>query len=202
MKNLEHVCSQPLPPIAKLVLVYRHQQPLYQYIVDTVREKYPDCEVVVFENWPEDTMKDDNFWKIAPGSQSVLVIDDMSRSIKGPAFEIICRGLSHHQRITVFYVSQDYASESKVVKDGLENCTYFILTKHSQQGHHLMILQKRLFPYQQRCLTNCFKACIEKVQWNHDFPYLIVDKNVHTMNNDIKTGIFPGEHGFIFELLE
>ncbi len=188
------------PRIAKFVLVYRHFQKIYQMMIDTVKELFPDCEIEVFNGYPEGTLDKEDFWpQTNENSQNFLIIDDCSDLI-GKSFEVICRGLSHHLRITVVYISQDYVSEPKAVKNGLKNAGYFLLTKSSQSGLLLSDLNRKMFMYNPRFLSCCFDKIVSLSE--SSYPYMLIDKTTDCdKDHAVRTGLFEGEHSYILSPL-
>ena len=195
LKQMDTVAPTSLP-IGKFVLCYRYWQPIYDSMIATVKQRYPSCEILVFNEYPNSKLKDEEFWNVENGCMSFLVIDDQSDLIRD-SFPLICRGLSHHKKICTVYISQDYSSESKIVKDALKNAQLFFLMRSAQSGPLLQDLNRRLYLYSPRFLASCFNKVIEL---GNAYSYLIIDKNPETEALcSVKTGIFSDEDKYVFQ---
>lgn len=188
------------PEIVSLILVFRHYQPLYQEIVNHIKDLYPAVSIKIFEEWPEKEILEREFWPPTnERQQSLIIIDDVGYMIKGEAFEALCRGISHHCNVSVFFLSQDLSSESKRVKNALKNANYFVLTKSSQHGPLLRDLQMKLFPYQKGYLSFAYEELLTKSCEGGPYGYCVIDKQVSTEPKySVKTGVLHGENGYIF----
>jgi len=190
--------TQDCPPVAKFVLCFRHKQPIYEKLMDVIRERFPDCEIVTFDRYPDEILGQEGFWDIPKGCQSILIIDDCSDLI-GSSFEYLCRGLCHHKSISLFYVSQDHSGEPKVVKNALKNMTYLLLFKQNLSGLLLQDLNRRIFPYERRFLSQCYDKVMSQLGL---YNYLLIDKSVGCDKyRSVKTGLFDDEPKMLFELI-
>ncbi len=90
LKNLEHVTNS-CPPVSKFVLCFAHQQQIYEDMTDSIKQKYPNVEIHIFSEYPEDEMKSKEFWTVPDCMQSILIIDDLSDQVK-PSFDKMLRG--------------------------------------------------------------------------------------------------------------
>jgi hypothetical protein len=82
-----------------------------------------------------------------------------------------------------------------VVKNGLKNAHYYILTKSTQSGLLLSDLNKKMFMYSPRFLSNCYEKIMKK-----PYAYMVIDKTVDCdQNRSVRTGLFSGEDMYVFE---
>ncbi len=100
LKNLDHVTNS-CPPVSKFVLCYAHHQPIYQEMLDSIKQKYPNVETHVFSHYPNDEMDSDDFWPVAEGTQSILILDDVLDQVTA-SFEKMLRGLTFLRVLKVY----------------------------------------------------------------------------------------------------
>lgn len=192
LTRLDEVTNSYLP-VSKLVICFDTHQEIYDDIIEHLKKQFPGLEVLTFQNYPEEEIQNESFFKVKPGTMGILIFDDLSEQIK-PSFEKIFRKLSHHQNWTVFYLSQDSSSEPNVVKKALRSVTYLILMRSSMPGIFLADLNRKFLPGCRHFLHDCFnQICKFKSPF---YPYLILDTKSY--NNKVRTGIFKEEIGRIF----
>ncbi len=80
LKHLDHITNS-CPPVSKFVLCYVHHQPIYQETLDSIKQKYPTVETHVFSHYPNDQLDSDDFWSVPDGTQSILILDDVSDQV-------------------------------------------------------------------------------------------------------------------------
>ncbi len=70
-------------------------------MLDSIKQKYPNVETHVFSRYPEDEMDSDDFWSVAEGTQSILILDDVSDQVTA-SFEKMLRGLTFLEVFKVY----------------------------------------------------------------------------------------------------
>ncbi len=91
LENLPLV-SDVCPEVAKFVLCYAHPQNIYDKIIESIQDRYPDVEIQIFPYYPEKEITKPGFFDVDHDKQSILLIDDLSDQI-GPSLEKIFRGM-------------------------------------------------------------------------------------------------------------
>ena len=182
-------------PISKLLIAYSHYQPIYEEMARSIQRDNPQCNVQIYNGYPEEFFNDTEFWVAPPGTQIMIVLDDINE-VK-PSFEKILRGQLHHSNASLFWVSQDSSSESKIVKNSLRQIGYYILTKSSHSGILLSHLARLCFMYNPRVLHDAYHLAM--THQKNNFPYLIIDLSVScNPKNSLKTSLFCEEDSYIF----
>ena len=169
-KFLDHLpeITSECPPITKLLIAYGHYQPIYEEMIRSIQRDNPQCtDVQMYNGYPEEIFNDTEFWVAPPGMQIMIVLDDINE-VK-PSFEKILRGQLHHSNASLFWVSQDSSSESKIVKNSLRQIGYYILTKSSHSGILLSHLARLCFMYTPRVLHDAYQLAM--TQQKNDFLY-------------------------------
>lgn len=176
------------------MICFAHGQNIYQEMIQAVKQRDPEVEIHLFNNYPEKELSNPDFLKTPLGTQSLILIDDLSSEVKG-SFVKLLRGGCHHDSVTCIYISQCFTGESKLAKIGLKNLQYIFLTRSAESGPLLVDLNKRLFMYKKQFLSRAY----EKVMSKAAYAYLCIDLSVQCENrNRVKTGFFPGENAFIY----
>ncbi len=67
--------------MSKFVLFYMHHQLIYQEMLDSIKQKYPNVETHVFSHYLNDEMDSDDFWSVVDGTQTILILDDVSDQV-------------------------------------------------------------------------------------------------------------------------
>ncbi len=79
-----------------------HHQPIYQEMLDSIKQKYPNVETHVFSHYPDNELDSDDFWSVLDGTQSILILDDVSDQVTA-SFEKMHQGLAF-LRVLKFYI--------------------------------------------------------------------------------------------------
>ncbi len=90
LENLEHV-TDLCPEVEKFVLCYAHKQKLYEKMIKSVQNLYPDVEIQMYNYYPETELNTEGFFDVDSDKQSIFLIDDLSHQI-GVSLDAIFRG--------------------------------------------------------------------------------------------------------------
>ena len=182
----------------QVVIVFEHEQPLYEELVRGVKEKFPNVRIVWFWGWNEEAMKNPDLFRHPTGdknSQTLLIVDDCLYKLnKSAVLAKICRGQAHHENICMFVIIQDFTSGGAELRAAIKNMHYFIVTQGSSEL--LRYLQSKLYPYGQFNLHQAFS--IVKNQRCSPYPYLILNNTVNCpKERSVFTGLLKGEEAIL-----
>ena len=186
------------PNVWQFILMFEHNQPLYDDMIKNVQCQFPNCKVKCLWSWDEKTMSDPNLFKsescsgdgVGGGGQTVLIIDDSLHKLnKLETLAAICRGRSHHENISVFIIFQDITSCGSQFRSALKNMHYFIVTQGSAEL--LQYLQFKLFMYMRGFLHTAFDMVSELTE--SKYPYIMINNRPSCpKNRSVTTGLVEG----------
>ena len=131
-----------------------------------------------------------------PSKKTLLILDDlMTVSGKDKAVLDIFTTDSHHQNISVIFVTQNIFSKEKNSRTISLNCQYIILTNNPRDRLQISILAKQIYPSNTKFLTESYYDAVGSKKYG----YLILDFNQLTNDeNRIQSGILEGEERLIY----
>ena len=101
---------------------------------------------------------------------------------------------SHHQRISVFVLTQNIFAKGKYSRDISLNTNYIILFRNPRDQLQLQIFARQMFPGNSKFLIESFNDATKK-----PYSYLLIDlKQTTEQKNRIQSGILPGELRIIY----
>ena len=188
------------PPIWQFILVYEHEQPIYDDMIRVLKEKFPNCVIKCFWGWDEKEMSNPTLFRSTAEGQTLLVVDDSHHKVnKSEAFLKICRGKAHHERITVFIIFQDLSSAGggHEFRSALKNIHYFLVTQGSSEL--LQHIQRKLYTYMRSFIQSAFEAARECCAGGgRSYPYILINATVSCPKEwSVTTGVFQGEEPFL-----
>ena len=185
-----HLLMNPVPKT--VIYVYSSQHPLVNKMVEEgIVNK-------VLKNLPENQESLEKLTKSYKDEGSILIIDDalsQMRSYLPQIFEVI----SHRDRCTVLFVTQNAFIDSSVFRRIRENCGYLVIMKHAKNSLKVKNLALQMDSCNIKYIMEAYRDAVQfkrpRNEKNHQiYGYCIMDMrpfaNDHTR---IRTSIFPDE---------
>ena len=192
-----YVMSEDSLPIGKICLLYKYPQELYDDIIKSVENHFPNAEIEAHQGFPVSRLEESDFFSAPSGTQNVIICDDNYSACNCPLFAEWLTGKLHHTNSTLFFIAQDSSSLPKFIKEGLRSCQYFIITRASQSGVLLSDLNRKTHMYQPRFLYYAYQWILANNQ-GPNWPYMVLDlSNQATESSCVRTGIFKDDVGVI-----
>ena len=190
-------------PVWQLILIFEHDQPLYHQIIESAKKNFGSKELVVrcIKGWREETIADQNLFRAPAASgdcQTILIVDDCLHKLnKSEALLGLCRGRSHHEKVSLFLIAQDITATGPELRGALKNIHYFIITQGTSDL--LRLLQSKLYPYNRAFLQTAFNLNKQYLGPNK-YPYLVLNNTpACPKNRSVYSGLFMGgEEGYLF----
>lgn len=132
---------------------------------------------------------------LAKNGHSLIVLDDLMNEVNNsPEMQRLFTQYSHHQNISVIFVSQNIYFGGKYGKTINLNCHYLVLFRNPNLSQ-IRILGQQLLPGKAKLLTQAYRDATAK-----RYGYLFID--LHP-NNDrdlmLRTNIFPEEDLVLYQ---
>jgi hypothetical protein len=201
VQQLDYVSGEECPEIARFILCYQYYQPMYEQLIEAVRRRNPDAEILSFEGYPEERFGRADFWQLSGGGggdrMTFLFLDDVENGV-GRSFLDLFQGRSHHARVNVFFLHQDHTTSPPLVKRALRNTDYFFITRSSFNGILLRNLNTRIFPYNPRFLQGIYDWILQNVD-HAGYPYMLICLPPSTEPAyTVRTGILKDQQPIMF----
>jgi hypothetical protein len=181
-KLLQHRKVLFYPDIHKILYCYGVWQPLF--------ERMEQSLPIEFHRGIPSEHKIDTF---SDALGNVVILDDlMSQSIDNKNTESLFTRGSHHQNLTVIFISQNLFCQGKCARNIALNTHYMVLMKNPRDISQISVLARQTGMGKQ--LTQAYEECM-----GESYGYLIVDlspRNEHAFK--LKTAIFPDENTHVF----
>ena len=179
-KLLRHLNELFHPVPTKVIYCYGEYQKEFDELYD----------VEFVEGFPEDLKQ------LTQGhEQTLLILDDlMSECSKDQRVsDLFTRG-SHHNGISVFYLTQNLFPPGKLSRTISLNSHYIIVFKNPRDSLGIATLSKQMFPGRSQYLRDSFHDATKK-----PFSYLLIDCHPQTPENiRLRTNILPGERHIVY----
>ena len=160
----------------------------YQHAFDDMVQTIPN--IYFTEGFP------DNLYGILEGYQnSLVIIDDlMSECSKDQRIsDLFTRG-SHHQGISVMYLTQNLFPPGKQSRTISLNAHYMIVFKNPRDSLGVSTLARQMYPHNTNFLVQSFQDATKK-----PYGYLLFDLHQRTPENmRLRTNILPGEKQIVY----
>lgn len=195
LQNWERLTDSEIP-VHQLILVFEYHQKLYENIIETMKQKFPNIAIKCFWGWREEIFKDPDLFRSVDNSQTILIVDDsLAKLNRSETLLEICRGRSHHEKITTFLIFQDITACGAELRAALKQMRYFIIMKGTSEL--LLFLQKKLYPYMGSFLQQAFQASQEES--GSSYPYILLNNSPDCQKSkSVLGGIFEGENALLF----
>jgi len=172
LKYKEHLFDKPISKI------------LYCYSLWT--KEFDDIERSMDISFHKNLPNEDLISKFVDGKQCVIIIDDMMDLVMKSEYvqNLFTRG-SHHQNLTIIYLSQNLFSQGKTARTIGLNTHYIILMKNLRDVNQIKHLGRQLG--MSHTLSEAYQDVMKK-----PYAYLIVDLSPHNYEPyKLYTNIFP-----------
>ena len=181
LRNLNELFD-PVP--SRIIYCYGEYQHAFDDMVQTIPNIY------FTEGFP------DNLYDILEGYQnSLVIIDDlMSECSKDQRIsDLFTRG-SHHQGISVMYLTQNSFPPGKQSRTISLNAHYMIVFKNPRDSLGVSTLARQMYPHNTNFLVQSFQDATKK-----PYGYLLFDLHQRTPENmRLRTNILPGERQIVY----
>lgn len=131
-----------------------------------------------------------------PAINNIVIIDDlMMQSEQDKTVLNLFTVDSHHQNISVFFLSQNLFSQGKYMRTISLNCHYIILMNNPRDRSQINYLAKQVFPTHTKFLVESYIDATST-----KFGYLFLDFRQETDNElRVQTGIIPNQTRIIYQ---
>jgi hypothetical protein len=137
--------------------------------------------ITVHEGIPEAQLFEDKIPRL-------VILDDLMRESDGNVVDLFTRG-SHHQNISVIFVTQNIFNQAKGQRDISLNSHYLICFKNPRDKVQIMNLARQVYPENSKFIQEAYIDATSK-----PFGYLLFDLT-QTQNDAyrFRTNIFPSD---------
>jgi hypothetical protein len=166
----------------RIVWSYTHWQPAY----DRIKQLIPNIEWVV--GFPPTLYE-----TFDPSIKTLLVADDAMGTCEDLIAKIFTMG-SHHLSLSIFYLVQNFFTQSKHSRTISLNAHYIFLLKNPRERSQVGFLARQMFPTNVRYMQAAFNDATKEPH-----SYLMVD--CRQESNDayrLRTSILPGETQYVY----
>ena len=127
---------------------------------------------------------------------NILILDDlMTEAGKDANVLKIFTVDSHHNNITVFFLTQNIFPQEKYSRTISLNCQYMLLTNNPRDRNQLVQLAKQIFPGQTKFFAEAYNDAVTLKRYG--YLLLALDQNTEEENR-VQTGILPNETRIIY----
>jgi len=170
----------------RIVLCYKNNQSAYDVF------KLLDVPVEFIQGTPDDLIFDSTI-------NNILIIDDLMTECKDNSnVSSYFTRRSHHENISVFFLSQNILMQGKCARDISLNSSYMILFNNPRDKQQIKVLGSQMFPKKALGFIEIFEDAIKSQKGR---GYLFLDFKQNTAERmRIQTGIIPGEERLIYTL--
>jgi hypothetical protein len=166
----------------RIVWSYSHWQPMY----DKIKRQVPCVEWV--SGLPPSLYESFN-----PQCKTLLVVDDSMGASEDLIAKIFTMG-SHHLSLSIFYLIQNFFTQSKHSRTISLNCHYIFLMKNPRERSQVGFLARQMFPANSRYMLAAFN---DATQQPHS--YLAIDCTQSGRDAyRLRTGILPDEVQYVY----
>jgi len=171
------------PTIDRIIICYSNWQANYELYKDL------DFKVEFFKGLIDFELLDKQ-------KRNLVIIDDLMEEVQNNQIILnLFTKDSHHNNISVIYVTQNLYSKGKYTRTMSLNSQYLVVFKNPRDQTQLSVLGRQMFPFNSKFLVNAYQLATE----NKPYGYLFIDLKQDTeLRNRIQTGVLPGEFRLIF----
>ena len=127
---------------------------------------------------------------------NILILDDlMTEAGKDANVLKIFTIDSHHNNITVFFLTQNIFPQENYSRTISLNCQYMLLTNNPRDRNQLVQLAKQIFPGQTKFFAEAYNDAVTLKRYG--YLLLALDQNTEEENR-VQTGILPNETRIIY----
>ena len=177
MGIVKHAKSVIVPPPETILWCYTIFQPVFNDLksVATLHEGLPDLSMF-------------------DGARScLLVLDDFMSSLDGRVTDLFTK-ISHHKRVSVIFMSQNFFFSSKESRTISLNAHYLFLMKVTRDLLQIDTLARQMYPRDSKFLVEVYKDATRL-----PYSYLLIDLKQETPDKfRLRTGVLPGETQFVY----
>ncbi len=160
----------------KVLWAYEQWQNLY-------KEEIPNVEMRYVEGLPSEE-------EILSDKPHIIIIDDLMSELGSDKklTNLFTKG-SHHNDISVIFISQNIFHQGSQMRTISLNCHYMLLMKNSRDKAQIMALAAQIYPNKSKFVIEAFNDATKS-----EFGYIKVDMKQDTPDNlRIQTRITPEE---------
>ena len=171
----------------RIVFCYKIMQHAYEVF------KLLDVPVEFVEGLPSESIKFDK------SINNVLILDDLMAEVRDNAdMAAFFTRRSHHENISIFFLSQNIFMKGKHARDISLNCTNLIIFNNPRDKVQIRYLGQQMFPKKNEGFMEIVNDAFSN---SNGHGYLYLDFKQETPDNmRIQTGIIPGEERIIYTL--
>lgn len=183
VKNLLSLRSKLLTEVpAKTFLFYKVMQDIY---LEMENMGLVDELINVNEHFPSLDEISEMVHKFRDQGGSLLIFDDTMSSISEDFEQLFCN-LSHHENMSIIFLTQNLFYQNKTFRTMSLNCHYLVLMKNDRDKQQASILAKQFSPGNNAYLTRAFFDATKK-----PYSYLLLDFRPETHPNlRLRSNIF------------
>ena len=123
---------------------------------------------------------------------TLIILDDlMQKCVKSPQVELIFTRLSHHRKITVIFINQNWYCQGKNACSISINTHYFFILKNPRDVTQVNSLGRQIG--MNKTLPEAYRDAVSK-----PYGYLLIDLSPVPDIYTLKTNIFPGENQIVY----
>jgi hypothetical protein len=158
------------------------------YCYGAYQDAYKSLKNVEFrDNVPELTELESN------KSPMLLIIDDLM-GVSDDKVEKIFTEISHHNDISVMYLTQNLFYGSKNQRTISLNAHYLVLFKNPRDASQITYLARQMFPGKSKHLIEAYRDATQL-----PFTYLLIDLKPDTdERHRLRSNIFPDETNYVY----
>ena len=144
LKNADLLISNLSYPI-NVLWAYGQHQPLYNVPLNN-----PNVNVTYNEGLPNEA-------EIKSFKPNIIVIDDLMQELaKSAQLEKLFTKWSHHEHVSVIFVTQNMFYNSAIMRTLSVNAHYLILMKNPRDRAMVINLAKQIYPYNNKFLVEAY----------------------------------------------
>ena len=134
-----------------------------------------------------------------PKLNNVLILDDLMEECKdNKNVASYFTRRSHHENISVIFLTQNVFMQGKCVRDISLNCNYLILFDNPRDRQQIRVVGQQMFPKNIQGFMEIFN---DAVTGKSGYKYILYDfKPDAEERMRIQTGIIPGDERIIYTL--
>ena len=168
------------PPIERIIWCYSKWQRHYETLKNDVNQWVKGLDFEKYLKINPQTKKPYN---------TLVVIDDLQREAQDGSVAALFERGSHHDNISVVYISQNIFHQGRDTRDISLNSHYLILFKSPRDLSQITYLAKQVYPKNVHAIQDIFNDATGR-----PYGYLVLDfKQTTPDTNRFKTNLLPDE---------
>lgn len=133
-----------------------------------------------------DSVPDLSFFK--DNKNRILVLDDMMTQQDQGFVDLFTR-ISHHNNVTVIFITQNIFSNKRGSRDMSLNAHYIVFFKNPRDKNQINFLARQIFPEHPKLMQECYQDATQ-----NPHGYLLIDLTQTTKDDyRLRTKIFPAD---------